>query len=184
MLATFVSPRIVQRLISLGYSTARSDCIIAWYSATALCIGAVIIGFAPQIGFMLAGKGSHPFHTSDLRIVIHLAKQSSGWTIFTTEFGVRVSVLALVTSFVLPSQVARLNAIIITVETFSDVIFSPLIWRAWGAGLAIDGVGLGFPWFLVGVTLMVVSIVLGLTNVWLGDTKGEEGVISGTEPTS
>lgn len=71
-----------------------------------------------------------------------------------------MSVLALVSSLVLPRQLARLNMVVITSETVADLTFSPLLWKLWGVALDTGGAALGLPWFAVTCAFLLVAIIL------------------------
>ncbi|OJD37218.1 mfs transporter [Diplodia corticola] len=177
LLGIFVLPCIMRTLTGPPYHLAavRADAYVARYSVGALCVGAVVVGLAPNVGIMIPG-----------------------WIIFSTGACARMSALAVATALVVvattststtttapgrgrgrargPSAVARLNAGLVAAEALVDMAVSPLVWRAWSVALSTAGersssgggggprwlvvLLMGLPWFVVAAAMAVAEALL------------------------
>jgi hypothetical protein len=87
-----------------------------------------------------------------------------------------MAVLALATTLVAPHQLARLNTVVLSVETLADLTVSPLLWKLWSTALDTGGDALGLPWFAVSLAFFVVAAILGLLRTEAStddDTTGD-----------
>lgn len=88
-----------------------------------------------------------------------------------------MAVVAVATAFVPPQAFARLNTLIVTVETVADFTISPLLWKAWSAALDSEVIGLGLPWFITAIAyLIVVAILLLVPWDHRAEMEGTVGV--------
>lgn len=73
--------------------------------------------------------------------------------VYASGFGVRLSVLAVITTFVSKEETGRLYTLIATTDAIAHMIASPLLQWIWGRAIHIGGQWIVLP-FLI---LMVVS---------------------------
>lgn len=78
-----------------------------------------------------------------------------------------MAALSITTSWVDSHHLARINTVVVAVETLASLTISPLMWQAWSVGLKHGDWRLGLPFFVVAITFAIVSTVL-LPLIWLG----------------
>ncbi|PGH08512.1 hypothetical protein AJ80_07832 [Polytolypa hystricis UAMH7299] len=136
----------VSRLLQkrAGWSITFINICVARVSSALLVLGAAILSVAPNIGI----------------VVVALIIYAAG-------FGVRLSILAVLTSFVNSAkETAQLYTLVATTDAIAHMVASPLLQRIWSIALNIGGRWLVLP-FLV---LMGIFIVAFLTSCLLMDT--------------
>ncbi|KAH6860351.1 major facilitator superfamily domain-containing protein [Alternaria alternata] len=112
----------------------RVNIWVARTSSATLAIGAAILATAPNIGLVVFAL-----------------------IIYATGFGVRLSILAVVTAFVSSNQeTGRLYTMVATTDAVAHMIASPLLQWIWGHALAIGGRWLVLP-FLVLMCIFILA---------------------------
>lgn len=154
-----IIPVILRLLRTWTGSATLADGTVAQYSAAAICLGALVIGLSVNVGGMVAGEQAVLPRRSSLT--------RTGWALYSTGSGVRMAILSIATSWVATPQLARLNTVVIAVETFASLTISPLIWQAWSAGLKYGDWRLGLPFFVVTIAFAVISAGI-VPLIWLG----------------
>ncbi|OJD10911.1 hypothetical protein AJ78_08199 [Emergomyces pasteurianus Ep9510] len=143
-----------------GWSITYINICVARVSSALLAFGAAILAAAPNVGI----------------VVVALIVYAAG-------FGVRLSILAVITSFVNSSkETAQLYTLVATTDAVAHMIASPLLQRVWSSALSIGGRWLVLPF----IVLMGVFILAFLTSCLLKDKSSaiedEDSVEAEREP--
>ncbi|PGH29195.1 hypothetical protein GX50_08058 [[Emmonsia] crescens] len=126
-----------------GWSITYINICVARVSSALLAIGAAILAAAPNVGI----------------VVVALIVYAAG-------FGVRLSILAVMTSFVNSSkETAQLYTLVATTDAVAHMIGSPLLQQVWSRALNIGGRWLVLPF----IVLMGIFILSFLTSCLLRD---------------
>ncbi|OAX81826.1 hypothetical protein ACJ72_03829 [Emergomyces africanus] len=143
-----------------GWSITYINICVARVSSALLALGAAILAAAPNVGI----------------VVVALIVYAAG-------FGVRLSILAVITSFVNSSkETAQLYTLVATTDALAHMIASPLLQLVWSNALNIGGRWLVLPF----IVLMGVFILSFLTSCLLRDKSStiedEDSVDAEREP--
>ena len=118
-------------LEKMSFSASRKNLLISRISLALLAFGSILQGVAPNISVLFAGL-----------------------TICILGTGVGASTRALITSYVMQDEVARLYSAIATAETVGMMASGPLVASLFSIGLGRGGgIWLGLPFVVVGVVL-------------------------------
>lgn len=139
-----------------GLNVSRKDLFLARIGVSATAIGILLTGFAPTIFILFIGMG-----------------------IGSLGSGAGSASRALMTSYVQPNEVARLYTALSIVETLGLTAGGPVVAGLFKTGMDNVKTGLygdawlGLPYFIVGVLLGVVAILMWMLR--LADSRQEKG---------
>lgn len=120
---TLVLPRLPTLLRSR--SPARTDRFTALASILLLGAGCVAAGVAPTLAWFVAST-----------------------IVFAAGFGVRLSLLSLLTSLVDPGKIGRVYTLVTVVEGLGEMVSAVVLQEAWAWGLETGGMWRGTPWWI------------------------------------
>lgn len=84
----------------------------------------------------------------------------------------------LIRSFLTPlvpkHNVARLYSLISVVDTLGAMVGAPLLASLFNRGLKLGGYGVGLPFYYLGVTCFVITVVLCVVGIRKGEGEQEE----------
>ncbi|EUC45994.1 hypothetical protein COCMIDRAFT_4839 [Bipolaris oryzae ATCC 44560] len=151
--------------VKRGIRSYRVNIWVARTSSAALAMGAVALAAAPNIGFVV------------LALIV-----------YATGFGVRLSILAVLTGFVSSIQeTGRLYTMVATTDAIAHMIASPLLQWVWGRALSIGDKWLILP-FLVLTAVFMIALVFscllqepGWPNLDDSLVAEQEALLSGNE---
>ncbi|RDW85282.1 hypothetical protein BP6252_02872 [Coleophoma cylindrospora] len=139
-----------------GWSITFINISVARVSSAFLAIGAAMLAAAPSVAFVVAS------------LIIYAA-----------GFGVRLSILAVLTTYVNSSkETARLYTLVATTDAIAHMIASPLLQQVWAIALKIGRQWLVLP-FLV---LMGIFICSFITSCFLADSSSEAEIERSLDP--
>ena len=142
-------------LNKVGYTPTKKDILLTRLGFIAYAAGLVITGFAPSIFVFVIG--------------IMVATLASGCG---------SAIRALLTSWVLPNEVARLYPALGIIETIGSMAGGPAISALYNAGLKASSSGkgdifLGLPWLIVGSILTALAVVTWMLRFDRGEGRSD-----------
>ena len=151
-----ILPSLSSYLLSRrGFSTNRKDLLLTRIGFTSYGASLLTMGLAPLVPFFIIGL-----------------------MIGTLAAGCGAAIRALLTSWVLPNEVARLYTLLGIIETIGSMGGGPIIAGLYNIGLkeATRGKGdvlLGIPWIITGSIMSCVAITTFVLKFGIKDGKGD-----------
>lgn len=140
------------------FSNQRSDLLMARASIGVYALGWLCLGLAPTISLSAVGMG-----------------------IMALGSGSMFLVRSFLTPLVPAHNVARLYSLISVVDTLGAMLGLPLLASLFNRGLAAGGLGIGLPFYFLGLTCFLIFVLLCIMGVKKGDDGLEEDEEVGRE---